>query len=65
MNLKQYNNEQIEFIAIMPKDNLSNYIENFSTKDLENIINNLTQASKTKYGLKIYIPRFSFNYELD
>lgn len=64
MDLEQYDSEQMEFIAIMPNDNLSDYVENFSINDFENITNNLTVASKTKYGLDISIPRFSFDYKL-
>ena len=64
MDLEQYENEQMEFIAIMPNENLSNYVENFETDTLKNITDNLTLASKTKYGLDISIPRFSFDYDL-
>lgn len=64
MDLEQYENEQMEFIAIMPNENLSNYIENFETDTIKNITENLTLASKTKYGLDITIPRFSFDYNL-
>lgn len=65
MELEQYDNEQMEFVAIMPKDNLSDYVKNFSMKDFENITNNLKLASETKHGLDISIPRFSFDYDLN
>lgn len=64
MELEQYGNEQMEIVAIMPKDNLSDYVENFSTSDFKNITDNLKLASKTKNGLYISIPRFSFDYNL-
>ena len=64
MDLEEYEKEQMEFIAIMPNNNLSNYVENFEIDTLENITNNLTLASNTKYGLNISIPRFSFDYDL-
>ena len=64
MDLEQYENEQMEFIAIMPNNDLSNYVENFGEDTLNNITSNLTLASKTKNGLDIFIPRFSFDYEL-
>ena len=64
MDLKKYKDEQLEFIAIMPKENLENYVENFEVNTLQKITNNLTSASKTKNGLNIFIPRFSFDYEL-
>ena len=65
MDLKQYENEQMEFIAIMPNSNLSDYVNNFKTEKLEKITSNLTKASKTKNGLDISIPKFSFDYNLD
>ena len=64
MDLEKYENEQMEFIAIMPNNDLSNYVENFEEDTLKNITSNLTLASKTKNGLDIFIPRFSFDYEL-
>ena len=64
IDLKQYENEQMEFIAIMPNSDLSNYIENFNVDEFENITDNLTLASNTKNGLNISIPRFSFDYNL-
>lgn len=65
MDLEQYENEQMEFIAIMPNEDLANYIGNFGTDTLKSINDNLTLASKTKYGLDISIPRFSFDYDLN
>ena len=64
MDLEEYENEQMEFIAIMPNNDLSNYVENFGEDTLKNITSNLTLASKTKNGLDIFIPRFSFDYSL-
>ena len=64
IDLEEYENEQMEFIAIMPNNDLSNYVENFGEDTLKNITSNLTLASKTKNGLDIFIPRFSFDYEL-
>lgn len=65
MDLEQYNNEQMQFIAIMPNENLSNYVENFDKDDYEKVVNNLKLASETKYGLDISIPKFSFDYDLN
>ena len=64
MDLEEYENQQMEFIAIMPNDSLASYVENFNTDTLENLSKNMTLASKTKYGLDISIPRFSFDYDL-
>lgn len=65
MDLKQYENEQMEFIAIMPNEDLANYVENFETDTFKNISDNLILASETENGLDISIPRFSFDYDLD
>ncbi len=65
MDLEQYEDNQMQFIAIMPNNDLSQYVENFEADTLKNITNNLTLASKTKNGLNISIPRFSFDYNLN
>ncbi len=64
MDLKQYNDTQLEFIAVMPNNNLSDYINEFKIDDLNNIIEKSTPASETKNGVDISIPRFSFDYDL-
>ncbi len=64
MDLKEYNDTQLEFIAVMPNENLSNYIENFTVNQLNDITSNSKLASKTKYGVDISIPKFSFDFNL-
>ncbi|MGN1270335.1 MAG: serpin family protein [Clostridia bacterium] len=64
MDLKEYNDTQLEFIAIMPEENLSDYIESFTIDDFDTIIKKSKLASKTKHGVDISIPRFSFDYDL-
>lgn len=64
MDLKEYNNTQLEFVAIMPEGNLSDYVETFSIDEFDNIIEKSKLASKTKNGVDISIPRFSFDYDL-
>ena len=65
MDLEKYEDTQLEFVAIMPEENLSDYIETFSTDEVNNILENMTLSSETDYGLNISIPRFSFEYDLD
>lgn len=65
MDLKKYNDTQLEFIAIMPEENLSSYIENFSLEELNNILEKAKTASKERNGVDISIPRFSTEYNLD
>jgi len=64
MDLKEYNNTQLEFVAIMPEENLSDYVETFSIDEFDNIIEKSKLASKAKNGVDISIPRFSFDYDL-
>lgn len=64
MDLEQYDDIQLEFVAIMPEENLSDYIETFTIEDFDNIIEKSTLASKTKNGVRISIPKFSFDYDL-
>lgn len=64
MDLKKYEDTQLEFIAIMPKEDLSGYIETVKTEEINKMIKSLTLASETKKGLNISIPRFSYDYDL-
>ena len=64
MDLKQYDDTQLQFVAIMPEDNLSEYINTFTMDEFNHIIENVTLASETKDGVEISIPKFSFEYDL-
>ncbi len=66
MDLKEYNNTQMEFTAIMPNNNkLSEYIKTCTMDGIDKIIEKSTLASKTKNGIDVYIPKFSFDYDLE
>ena len=65
MNLKKYGDTQLEFIAIMPNNDLSEYINSFNTEELNQIINSSKKASQTPNGVRILIPKFSFDYDLN
>lgn len=65
MNLKKYNDLQLDFTAIMPNENLSDYINNFTTEEFKSIIKKSIPSSKTENGIKASIPKFSFEYDLD
>jgi len=66
MDLKKYSNDtQFEFMAIMPRnENLNNYIKNVTKEQIDQIDEKLILASEEEYGVKVYIPKFKFNYEL-
>ena len=66
MDLKEYEDTQLEFVAIMPNENnLSDYVETFSINECNNMLSKTTLASETKDGVEIYMPRFSFEYDLE
>ena len=64
MDLKDYNGTQFEFMAIMPKENLSAYVENVTDEQIENIDKNLKLASDTQDGVNVRIPKFKYSYDL-
>ncbi len=64
MDLKQYDNTQLEFIAIMPDQNLSDYIGNVTMNDINQLIKKLKPASQKSAGVEVKIPKFSFDYSL-
>ena len=64
MPLKSTAGTELEFTAILPSDSLDNYVKNVSTSDIESIINNSTSASIPERGVKIFIPKFKYDYEL-
>ena len=64
LDLKKYGDNQLQFLAIMPEEKLSEYTQNFNAETLNNITDNLTKASDTKDGVNVAIPRFSFDYKL-
>jgi len=65
MDLEKYEDTQLEFMAIMPqKTSLKEYAKTVTIDEITSITNILTSASKTKYGVDISIPKFSFDYDL-
>jgi len=65
MNLKEYNGTQLEFMAIMPKENLSAYVENVSKEQISEIDKQLKLSSDEVYGVNVKIPKFKFSYDLE
>ncbi len=64
MDLKKYGDVELEFLAIMPKGSLTEYVKTVKTEDIDKIKEKLTLASATKGGLNITIPKFKFDYDL-
>lgn len=48
LELDEYDETALEFIAIMPKDNLQEYVKTVTMENINKIINNLKPASETK-----------------
>ena len=66
MDLQRYGDTQLEFLAIMPKNkSVLEYIEKVTIEDIDKIANQLINASKTKAGVKITIPKFAYDYDLE
>lgn len=64
MDLKQYDDTQLEFVAIMPSKNLVDYVKDVTRNDINQIIKKLEPASQKNTGIHIKIPKFSFEYSL-
>lgn len=65
MDLEKCEDTELEFMAIMPDKNLKQYVDSLTTKQIEDISNKISSASKSKYGVEIQIPKFKFNYDLN
>ena len=64
MDLKEYDGQQLEFMAIMPNSNLDEYVKTFNNETITKIDSNLKKASSTSSGLQISIPKFKYSYDL-
>jgi len=65
MDLKEYEDVQLEFMAIMPKEDLSGFVENVSKAQIEEIDKNLKTSLEEETVVNVQIPKFQFNYDLD
>ena len=65
IDLKEYEGTQLEFMALMPNTNLEQYVDSLTMDKIEEITQKLNSASNTKAGVKINIPKFEFDYDLN
>ena len=65
MDLKEYGDEQMQFLAIMPNENLTEYTQSFDNETLKSITEKLIPASDTNVGVKISVPKFSIDYNIN
>ncbi|MBQ3474343.1 hypothetical protein IJH24_02885 [Candidatus Saccharibacteria bacterium] len=54
----------LEFVAIMPSEDIDGYIKDVNQAKVDEIINNSTPASEPKDGVIINIPKFKYDYAL-
>ena len=71
-DLKEYNGTTLQYVAIMPEENLDKYINNITAEEINKIIGNLKDINKRenfKEGVITqvvgYIPKFKFDYDLN
>jgi len=65
MELEKVGNTQLEFVAIMPKEDLNQYISTFNKAKLDGVLKSLKSSMKASYGIEIEIPKFKFDYNLN
>ena len=71
-NLQEYEGTTLQYVAIMPtSQSLTNYVENVTPEDLNNIISNLKDMNKENFTdgvvtlIRGRIPMFKYDYTLD
>ncbi len=55
--------ESLEFIALLPKENLKNHINNLTNNELDNILTRFEDATNDR-RLALSLPRFSYEYSI-
>ena len=53
----------LEYIAILPNDNISDYISNFDEKEFNKLLANKQSSSKSLH-INLSMPRYSYEYDL-
>lgn len=55
--------KKLEFIALLPKTNVNDYISNLTKDKLDNLYNNSKSASN-KLHINLSLPRFTYDYDV-
>ena len=55
--------KELEFVAILPKDGVNNYINNLDEDKLKNITNDFKDAT-SKMHVNLSLPRFTYSYDV-
>lgn len=70
-DLKEYNGTTLQYVAIMPEEDLDTYIDSITAEDVNEIINGLKELKTENFKEGViteivgYIPKFKFDYDLD
>ncbi len=64
MDLEEYEQQALEFVAIMPTGNITDYIKNLSQEEISKITKKLVPSSNATNGIQLTIPKFKFDYDL-
>ena len=70
-DLKEYNGTTLQYVAIMPEEDLKNYIQNINATSISKILNNLIDLKRENFKegviteIKGFIPKFKYEYQLD
>ncbi len=60
-NYKKYDNTELQFIAILPNENIQEYINNFDKEELNSLMSNIKEIN-SKRDIKLSIPKFTIDY---
>ena len=70
-DLKEYNGTTLQYVAIMPEEDLDKYINDITAVDVNKVINDLKDLKSQNFKEGVvtqivgYIPKFKFDYNLD
>lgn len=70
-DLKEYNGTTLQYVAIMPEEELCKYIDDITVEDVNKVINNLRDLKNENFKEGVvtqvvgYIPKFKFDYDLN
>lgn len=58
------NDNTLEFIGILPNDNIDNYIDNLTDDELNNLLFSAKNANDN-FSINLSLPRFKYDYEIE
>ena len=57
-----YEGTRLEFIGILPEDNVNDYITSFNFNDIDKVINKMKHTDDS-FNVSLKLPKFSFDYD--